>query len=138
MRKLFGAFPVLLYSLATFASAVTFVYLIIASYFYITMRGDLAERRATITIYLIVQILLTVVCVLILILKITNLHTGAVLPGICCVIIDLVMLSALAWIASKTLQNWELILRNLEIIIPAAVLSCNLLCNLISLKGSDA
>ncbi len=137
MRKLFGSFPVLLYSLVTLASAALVAVII---YFYITMmyRGNLEEKRDMITIYLIVQMLFTVVSALILILKITNLRTGVALPGVCCVIVDLAILSGLVWIAFQTLQDWESISRNLEIIIPTAVLSCNLLCNLISLKGSDA
>ena len=137
MRKLFGSFPVLLYSLATLASAASFAVMI---YLYITMmnRGDLAEKRTMIIMYLMVQMLFTVVSALILILKITNLRTGAALPGVCCVIVDLAILSGLVWIAFQTLQDWESISRNLEIIIPTAVLSCNLLCNLISLKGSDS
>lgn len=137
MRKLFGSFPVLLYSLATLASTASFAVMI---YLYITMmnRGNLAEKRTMIIMYLMVQMLFTVVSALILILKITNLRTGAALPGVCCVIVDLAILSGLVWIAFQTLQDWESISRNLEIIIPTAVLSCNLLCNLISLKGSDS
>ena len=136
MRKLFATLPILWYILISLLCAM-FVCIIVGGDIGLINTDaldNLVKMPEEFVLALFMcSIFSTIIFVLVLITKITNLTTGAVLPGICCVIFDLVILG----IVSATLQSFN---RDTSIYYyPVIILMCSvLLCNIISIKGKDA